>query len=704
MTPVILAFLWKRMEFSQQKDQNALFENRKLFRQFNQRKIDQARKVFSEPARTVFLTIPRLLHVNQKGLPGYVEGNPPCGIFNYTIDRQSQFSGEKLFPHYIIRRTENLNPVIHSLLLVGSMGSIAQNEKSDLDYTLLVDKSSLSKTELELFQRKLSLIEEWTWEEFQLETHFFINDFDEVKNNIFGESDSESTGSALAKLLKEEIYRTLILVAGKIPFWWIVPVETNDEKYQSLLRQVNEGQTLLDKNDFIDIGNVADISDGEYFGGSIWALIKSFKSPFKTLLKMGLLEEYMFNETSFNLLCHQIKKKVFTGDGSCSIDPYLMMYERVENFFRNAKSANEIDALRIAFYMKIGSQIDTSNLETAARVKEPSTLLKLMTNWDWPAEKIEDLNTYNTWQMKKKTELGSRINKILMGSYKNISEKNKTLGDDQGLITKKDTHLLGRKLFSYYGKSPHKIENQFALVDGKTAEEALTFFFSPAQIKGKPEWHLIRGITLAKIADVETESIIKSADSLQYLLAFTALNQFFKSSTTLLIRPDNLSITNTNLKDILNQLTGYFGQLNIAAITNEDLLSPAQINKLFLITDFGPSVPMDVMSGIIEDCKTDAELNQFIDKRMNKIKSTTATYLNSWGELFCKTFSGVHCMKICLHDLSLIITNEKASEKNFLKLYIPSKTKEELHLPWLNRHVVRTLRNKKVALTKRAAS
>ena len=89
-----------------------------------------------------------------------MEGDPPCGIYNYTIDRQAQFSGEKLFPDHVIRRAENLNPAIQSLLLVGSMGSVAQNEKSDLDYTLLVDKSSLSKTALEsLHRRKFPMVD-----------------------------------------------------------------------------------------------------------------------------------------------------------------------------------------------------------------------------------------------------------------------------------------------------------------------------------------------------------------------------------------------------------------------------------------------------------------------------------------------------------------------------------------------------------------
>ncbi len=692
------------MEFLQTTESVILNENRKSFLRFNQHKIHQAQKLFSTSRRNVFLTLPRLLHVNQEGLPGYVEGEVPCGIHNYTIDRQSQSCAEILFPNTIIRRAENINPVIHSMLLVGSMGSVAQNENSDLDYSLLVDKSRLSENALQLLKIKIGRIEAWAWEEYRMETHFFINDTLDVKNNIFGVSDSESTGSALAKLLKEEIYRTMILVAGKIPFWWIVPVETDNEIYDNLLHQVNEGQTLLNKNEFIDIGNVAEISDGEFFGGSIWALIKSFKSPFKTLLKMGLLEEYMFNKTSFNLLCHQIKKKVFCGDDSSSIDPYFMLYERVEKFFQNAKSENEIDALRLAFYMKIGVPIHLDRPYKISRDSKYSALLKLIENWGWSLLKFKELDQYKTWQMKQRAALGTRFNKILMNSYKNISEKNKTLGSEHSLITQRDTHLLGRKLFSFYGKSPNKVENQFTLVEGKTAEKALTFLYDPKGQKGKPTWYLIRGTTLASIAEVESESIIKSADTLQFLLAFTAFNQFFKSSTDLLIRPDNLSITHSNLKDILGEMTRFFGQLNIAAITNENLLSTARISKLYLIIDFGPFVPREVFSGIINDCKTDTELNNFINKRISKIHNTTAIYLNSWGELFCITFFGVNCMNNCMEELSRIITNENAAEKDFLKVYFPNKTREALQIPWMNRYVVRTLRTRKVALTQRAAS
>ncbi len=122
-------------------DAETLFYNRQAFKRFNQFKIDRTLNTLSEIDRLIFTTVPRLLHVNQEGLPGYVdEKNVPCGIMNFTMDHESLVAAEKLFPDIIIRRQANLNPVIQTALLMGSLGSIAQSKKSDLDYTLMVFK------------------------------------------------------------------------------------------------------------------------------------------------------------------------------------------------------------------------------------------------------------------------------------------------------------------------------------------------------------------------------------------------------------------------------------------------------------------------------------------------------------------------------------------------------------------------------------
>lgn len=685
-------------------DEEVLYSNRQNFLRFNRFKIDRNLVTLSEIDRLIFLVIPRLLHVHQEGLPGYFEGNAPCGIHNFRLDKEAQVAAEKLFPDNIIRRNPELKPVIHTALLMGSVGSIAQTVKSDLDYTLLIDKRDFNEESMKLFQKKLNLIEKWTWDNYHLETHFFINDYEEVKENIFGESDSESTGSALAKLLKEEMYRTMIIVSGKVPFWLISPVDCDDNRYYELYEKLASGKTLLKKDEFIDMGNVDDISQGEFFGGSIWALIKSFKSPFKTLMKMGVLEEYMFGDTKSNLLCHQIKDKYFNDIPYLDIDPYLCMFERVQKFFTETKSEEEVDALRHAFYLKVGTQVTPEEFEKGSNSWRKSTLIKMLKEWGWTPEKIDRLNQYSGWQMMHKVDLGNRINKILMASYKNISEKNKTLDPSESLITEKDTHLLGRKLFSFYRAAPNKVDNLGALVDGKTAENELTFILERKDKRQKPEWYLVRGRTRAFLEQIDKENIIRKSATLPFLLAFTVFNNLYSDNTHVLLRSEGDSIKENDLIALLQILKNFIESVNIAALSNEDLMGEAKINQLFLLVDFGNPPPPEISMGNIRDCKNNDELTQFINKRIERARNVTCIYLTSWGELFCKSYAGLNCLPRCIGDLSSQISPERTEKLDFLKVYIPSGRKEILQVPWLNNYILRSLKIRAMAHMEKAAS
>jgi adenylate cyclase class 1 len=696
-------------------DAETLFYNRQSFIKFNQFKIDRTLNTLSAIDRLIFTTVPRLLHVNQEGLPGFVDDdNVPCGIMNFTMDHESIVAAEKLFPEIIIRRQENLTPVIHTALLMGSLGSIAQSKKSDLDYTLLVDKNSFTPESLILFQKKLNLIETWTWDNYHLETHFFINDHNEVRNNIFGESDSESTGSALAKLLKEEMYRTMIIVTGKVPFWLIAPVECDDERYSKLMGLIQENKTLLKREEYIDMGNVDDISNGEFFGASIWALIKSFKSPFKTLMKMGILEDYMFTETKSNLLCHQVKQKIFNGTPHDEIDPYLLMFSRVQKFFKDTKEDKQVDALRAAFYLKVGTQVSGEELVKGSSHWKKIILIKMLKEWGWDDKKVDLINNYYIdWQMNQKVELGDRINKILMGSYKNISEKNSTLDASESLITEKDTNLLGRKLFSAYRAAPNKIENIGALVDGKTNEKKLTFLFEkPKSKEEKGTWYLIRGRAPAYIDQVDPNFIIKKTGLLPTLIAFTANNNLYSTkiekydddNTEVLLQAEGGSIKSNDLSHLLNQISSFISSVNIAAISNDDLLANAQIKQLYLIADFGNPPPITITSGDIKDCKNSKELNEFLNKRLERIQSISTIYITTWGELFCKTYSGLDCMNRALIELSPQISPERVQAPNFLKYFIPCNRKELIKVPWLDGYILRSLKMRSIAASKKTTN
>lgn len=93
--------------------------------------------------------------------------------------------------------------------------------------------------------------------------------------------DSESCGSTQQQVLKEEFYRTCMVICGKTPLWWLC--------YDSPA-PLNYNQTLLDiqgdgywEYDVIDFGDIERIDPREYFGAALWQFHKSLSRPLKSL-------------------------------------------------------------------------------------------------------------------------------------------------------------------------------------------------------------------------------------------------------------------------------------------------------------------------------------------------------------------------------------------------------------------------------------
>jgi flagellar motor component MotA len=142
---------------------------------------------------------------------------------------------------------------------------------------------------------------------------------------------------------------------------------------------------------------------------------------------------------------------------------------------------------------------------------------------------------------------------------------------------------------------------------------------------------------------------------LHFKLEFANL---YSEKTEVLLRPEGDSIKENDLIALLKILKSFIESVNIAALSNEDLLGEARINQLFLLVDFGNPPPPDITMGNIRDCKNNDELNKFINKRTERTRNITAIYLTSWGELFCKSYAGLNCMPRCISDLSSQLSPE----------------------------------------------
>jgi adenylate cyclase class 1 len=259
---------------------------------YNKARIERALTLMPEKHRPLFHVLPFLVHVNHEALPGYVtpptsDETVPFGINNYSFRPDVELALKRCFPaqSHLFADIKQIWPrqrAVDALVLMGSVGTIAQTDDSDFDFWVCIDGNRFSQAALALLQQKLTAIEKWADETFGIEVHFFLSEIDKVRQNDFGVAEGESAGSAQAMFLKAEFYNTNIVVAGKAPFWWLTPEKTTEKQYRAIYNSLEKGGSP-DVDWFMDLGHLERLDASELFGAAIWQLGKAMDSPFKSV-------------------------------------------------------------------------------------------------------------------------------------------------------------------------------------------------------------------------------------------------------------------------------------------------------------------------------------------------------------------------------------------------------------------------------------
>src|SRR5690606_6868986 len=135
-------------------DRKVLSQLRARFLQVNAGRLARAMEALSTRQQLVLRLLPLLLHVNHPLLPGYVSGTTPAGLSGYEPDPATLADLQRLTRSFVYKPYRGSQPLpLHGLFLMGSLGSLAQAEKSDMDFWLC-HESGLSAAQLADLQRK----------------------------------------------------------------------------------------------------------------------------------------------------------------------------------------------------------------------------------------------------------------------------------------------------------------------------------------------------------------------------------------------------------------------------------------------------------------------------------------------------------------------------------------------------------------------
>ncbi|MCC2606511.1 class I adenylate cyclase [Planctobacterium marinum] len=598
---------------------------------YNKLRTDRAIALLPESKQPLFHVLPFLLHINHKNFPGFIETeNVPYGLTNFNFKDKLKEALLTLFPESreVIEQVRDIWPkkrAIDSILLMGSIGSIGQSAKSDFDYWVCIDGARFSAREKKLLQQKLILVEQWADEVHDIEVHFFLSEIEMVKNNDFGEASGESAGSAQAVFLKSEFYATNIMIAGKVPFWWLVPESTTDVQYGKLWGILQAGSEP-DPKWFMDLGNVERLVKAEIFGAAIWQISKAMDSPFKSVLKMAKLEVFLENIEQERPLCNILKKRVHFferfSDDPRLVDPYAMMFDQLIEYYSKAGREDVVELLKKCLYIKSECKLSEPTLAREVNFKR-QIIEGYVTRWNWNSPRLQHLDNLKHWDFSEVSSLGQQIHNFLIGCYRRLSAK---IQQQEQLVKIEDSTVIGRKLDSFYTKKEGKIVYlKRAFDEGLLLSDITIRSELDLSSPGKKRWTVYRG-EIHHWDDKDIEScFLKESNDPMDLVLWCVFNRIIDARTNILVTRNCEPITAESLLQFVTQLQEMFPPIRISDIPRNKLLAPARIIKCLTVINF-------------ESWPNIAE-----------VQTVRTAYQTSWGELY--SVAGFEALEDLRRDL-----------------------------------------------------
>ncbi|MFH0921403.1 MAG: class I adenylate cyclase [Fibrobacterota bacterium] len=553
--------------------EEAFLENVRRFEAHNTRRLELLRSNLSEARRNVLDLIPFLLNEDAEGLPGNDLGRPLSGVSCFTFTPRLQQLAKRYFPEYRIRQRGRPSMAVVFLSVMGSAGTMAFTGESDIDFWVGIDGTRPDPAALAALEKKLRAIEDWAFAIAGLEVHFFVADLERVRRDDYGETGGESCGTALGKLLKDEFYRTAIFLEGRRPYFWAMPVGVDDCAYHDYLALLS-ASLLFPNARFTDLGHVSAIHPTEYFGAALWQILKGLYSPFKSVIKMGLLDAYTGESEGRLPLCERYKKQLFDTRAEPP-DPYLFMVEEVRAFYSETSAKDPQLLLEQCFLIK---NFLTAGQGTAEARAQFDRFLPVAEKWGWGRKDLLDVAAFRSWDYERTETLRKRIARYFLDAYKRIRDRTR---EANVRISDRDLTVIGKKLHCFFAQEPGKVPFEFMLLSAKDITGIV--------IDETPEGAGRPSVWSVKIAVRGTggfsQQLLRKFENVMPAIAFCSVNRLrCREQNFMLKGSQRLSLNDA--AHLLDALSGFFPVRELDAVSANDTLSAAHATHLYIIPNW----------------------------------------------------------------------------------------------------------------------
>lgn len=619
-------------------------ELRTIKRRFMAINNDRLKRVYQglrDRQKIFFELLPLLFHINHPMLPGYLSSKTPAGIAEYTPGNRCVEAARRLSKSFTYQRRAQRRFDIHALYLMGSSGTIAYSDTSDFDIWVCI-RPDMSEEERQALAHKAGCIESWAGS-LGLEAHFFIMNDEAFRRGEMQTLSRESSGSAQHHLLLDEFYRTGLLVAGRYPVWWLVPPQY-EPVYAQYVHDLKH-KRFIGPQDTVDFGCIVRLPAGEFFGATLWQLYKAVSSPYKSVLKILLMEAYAAEYPATELLSLRYKSAVWRGDTNLDeLDPYVQMGARVEEYLLRHHETERLELARRCFYFKVNEPMSRPDrLGNITWRRE--AMRELVMAWGWSDAHLLMLDSRRTWKIHRVLEERQALVEVLTQSYRALSDFARRHSDGMA-IDPADLHLLGRRLYAAFERKAGKVE----IINPGISDDLMEERLSLHQVRGSESgWVLFRGDV--RSGDTQGQRPLKRAHSLIEVLAWCHFNRLLHPFASMIsLHPDDCDISSWELRSVTDCLQQLYPNGLLAEAEMAELARPAQVRQAALFINLG----IDPMAALTREGvqlvsnRTDAL--SYGGRWENLALTFEQIAVTSWQEVLTVRYAGETALLDCLCD------------------------------------------------------
>jgi adenylate cyclase class 1 len=529
-----------------------IFQNKKAFISYNILRLRELIRYLSPKKMELFHAIPVLLHINSPDLPGHID-DP---LDSYGIYRFHDSGFWKLVLKHLKFNEKEVRPYlsnkyfIRGLYLMGSTGTLAQSKYSDFDYWVVVDNAKSGTEQLSRLYQRLAKIERWAKEAYNQHVTFFVLEYQEIRNNNFSAIDEESSGTAQRTLLKEEFYRTFIMIAGQIPYWAVLPAGLDDNGYNDWINLASKATNInFIEEDYIDLGNLTAVHNSESLGAILWQVYKARNDPIKSLIKASLVVYFHFYQDKEGLLCDAIKRRFPQRQlDSYLIDPYAIIFQKIVNFYSDIDDKEGLDLAKECIFLRIYQ--NTLASEHESDTPKEKLLKHFINEWAWDEEKINRLESYKKWPEYEKLAFDKKIFRKISLLYELIMRGQDKAGPVVDM-TASDLKTLKNRIESCFRKKEGKLPRASTYLRTKVDLYSV-LLTCERDVFGNNRW-LVYDQTA--VGAKKNERILFEGPELLRVMGWVVMNEIYKGNMTLIMfQPNQYPVTTEGAKRLLNEV------------------------------------------------------------------------------------------------------------------------------------------------------